>query len=189
MVTDRIKTFTEKGLKLESGRELEADIIVTATGLNLLVFGGIEVSVDGERQEFKDLVGHKGAMFDGVPNLAIALGYTNASFTLKCDLVSQYVCRLLNFMDANGYRVATPRDPGPALSRESFIDLKSGYVLRSLDQLPQQGDRHPWRLHQNYARDIRLFNHGPIDEEMEFSRGPVARAAAGEQSDGVAAVA
>jgi monooxygenase len=189
VVTDRIETFTEKGLKLTSGRELEADVIVTATGLNLLVFGGIEVKVDGESKQFKDLVGYKGAMFGGVPNLAIALGYTNASFTLKCDLVSQYMCRLLNYMDANGYRVAMPRDPGAALARESFIDLKSGYVLRAMDQLPQQGERHPWRLHQNYARDIRLFNHGPIGEEMDFSRGPVAKASAGEQSDGVAAVA
>lgn len=189
VVTDGIETFTEKGLKLTSGRELEADVIVTATGLNLLVLGGIEISVDGERKKFSELVGYKGAMFGGVPNLAIALGYTNASFTLKCDLVSQYVGRLLNYMDANGYRVATPRDPGAALARESFIDLKSGYVLRALDQLPQQGDRHPWRLHQNYAKDIRLFNHGPIDEEMDFSRGPGAKSAAGEQSDGVAAVA
>jgi len=189
VVTDQIETFTEKGLKLTSGRELEADIIVTATGLNLLVFGGIEISVDGERKEFKNLIGHKGAMFGGVPNLAIALGYTNASFTLKCDLVSQYMCRLLNYMDASGYRVATPREPGPGLSREPFIDLKSGYVLRSLDQLPMQSETHPWRLHQNYARDIRLFNHGPIEEEMDFSRGPAVKTAAGEQSDGVAAVA
>src|SRR6476646_8843912 len=149
---------TEKGLKLTSGRELEADIIVTATGLNLLVLGGVEIKVDGERKEFRDLVGYKGAMFGGVPNLAIALGYTNASFTLKCDLVSQFVCRLLNHMDARGYKVATPREPGPATAREPFIDLKSGYVLRALDQLPMQGETHPWRLHQNYARDLRLFN-------------------------------
>jgi monooxygenase len=189
VVTDQIETFTEKGLKLTSGRELEADVIVTATGLNLLVLGGIEISVDGQRKEFKNLVGHKGAMFGGVPNLAIALGYTNASFTLKCDLVSQYVARLLNYMDANGYRVATPRDPGPGLSREPFIDLKSGYVLRSLDQLPMQSESHPWRLHQNYARDIRLFNHGAMDEEMDFSLGPAANAAPDERSDGVAAVA
>jgi cation diffusion facilitator CzcD-associated flavoprotein CzcO len=189
VVTDQIETFTEKGLKLTSGRELEADIIVTATGLNLLVLGGIEVSVDGERKRFKDLVGYKGAMFGGVPNLAIALGYTNASFTLKCDLVSQYMCRLLNYMDAHGYKVATPRDPGPGIARESFIDLKSGYVLRAMDQLPMQAETAPWRLHQNYARDIRLFNHGPLDEEMDFSRGPVAGAGAGEQTDGVAAVA
>jgi cation diffusion facilitator CzcD-associated flavoprotein CzcO len=172
VVTDQIETFTEKGLKLTSGRELEADIIVTATGLNLLVLGGIEVSVDGERKEFSQLIGYKGAMFGGIPNLALALGYTNASFTLKCDLVSQYVCRLLNHMDAHGYRVAMPREPAPSMPRESFIDLKSGYVLRSIDQLPKQGLTRPWRLHQNYARDIRLFKHGPIDDEMLFSRGP-----------------
>jgi monooxygenase len=190
VVTDTIETFTEKGIELTSGRELEADLIVTATGLNLLVLGGIEIKVDGERKEFKDLVGYKGAMFGGVPNLALALGYTNASFTLKCDLVSQYMCRLLNYMDAHGYRVATPREPGPALSREPFIDLKSGYVLRALDQLPMQSESHPWRLHQNYARDIRLFNHGPMDEEMDFSRGSAAaKAAPDERSDGVAAVA
>jgi monooxygenase len=172
VVTDTIETFTEKGIELASGRELEADVIVTATGLNLLVFGGIEISVDGERKEFSELVGYKGAMFGGVPNLAIALGYTNASFTLKCDLVSQYVCRLLNHMDAHGYRVATPREPDPSLPRESFLDLKSGYVMRAIDQLPKQGARHPWRLHQNYARDLRLFKHGPVGEEIEFSPGP-----------------
>ena len=173
VVTDQIETFTEKGIQLTSGRELEADIIVTATGLNLLVLGGIEIKVDGERKEFRDLVGYKGAMFGGVPNMALALGYTNASFTLKCDLVSQYVARLLNYMDARGYKVATPREPGPGVPREPFIDLKSGYVLRSLDQLPMQGETHPWRLHQNYARDIRLFKRGPIDDEITFSRGPV----------------
>ncbi len=172
IVTDTIETFTEKGIRLASGRELEADVIVTATGLNLLVLGGIELKVDGERKQFKDLVGYKGAMFGGVPNMALALGYTNASFTLKCDLVSQFVCRLLNHMDARGYRVATPRVPGPTVARERFIDLESGYVLRSLDQLPMQGETHPWRLHQNYARDIRLFKHGPIDDEITFSRGP-----------------
>jgi monooxygenase len=176
VVTDTIETFTEKGLKLTSGRELEADIIVTATGLNLLVLGGIDLTVDGERKEFSKLVGYKGAMFGGVPNMALALGYTNASFTLKCDLVSQYVCRLLNHMDAHGYKIATPREPGPSLAREPFIDLKSGYVLRSLDQLPMQGTRRPWRLHQNYARDIRLFKHGPIDDEIDLSHGPGAGA-------------
>jgi monooxygenase len=191
VVTDTIETFTEKGIKLTSGQELEADIIITATGLNLLVVGGIEIKVDGERKEFKDLVGYKGAMFGGVPNLAIALGYTNASFTLKCDLVSQFVCRLLNHMDARGYKVATPREPDPASAREPFIDLKSGYVLRALDQLPMQGETHPWRLHQNYARDLRLFKHGPVDDEITFSRGPAQAAAQppGGQSGEVVAVA
>jgi monooxygenase len=190
VVTDTIETFTEKGIELTSGPVLEADIIVTATGLNLLVVGGIEIKVDGERKEFKDLVGYKGAMFGGVPNLAIALGYTNASFTLKCDLVSQFVCRLLNHMDARGYRVATPREPDPGTAREPFIDLKSGYVLRALDQLPMQGETHPWRLHQNYARDIRLFKHGPIDDEIVFSRGPAEQPASAPGGHGeVAAVA
>jgi monooxygenase len=189
VVTDQIESFTEKGLKLASGRELEADVIVTATGLNLLVLGGVELTVDGERKEFKDLVGYKGMMFNGVPNMALALGYTNASFTLKCDLVSQYLCRLLNHMDAHGYRVAVPRDPGPSVPRESFIDLKSGYVLRSIDQLPKQGTRHPWRLHQNYAADIRLLKHGPVDDEMEFSRGGAAKPSEGEQTGDFAAVA
>ncbi len=189
VVTDTIETFTEKGLKLTSGRELEADVIVTATGLNLLVLGGIEIKVDGERKQFSELVGYKGAMFGGVPNMALALGYTNASFTLKCDLVSQYVCRLLNHMDARGYRVATPRVPDRSLGREPFIDLQSGYVLRSLDQLPAQAKAHPWRLHQNYARDIRLFKHGPIDDEITFSRGPAANAPKDEQPGDFAAVA
>jgi cation diffusion facilitator CzcD-associated flavoprotein CzcO len=186
VVTDTIETFTEKGLKLTSGRELEADVIVTATGLNLLVLGGIEIKVDGERKEFKNLVGYKGAMFGGVPNMALALGYTNASFTLKCDLVSQYMCRLLNHMDAHGYKVAMPRVPGPGVAREPFIDLKSGYVTRSLDQLPMQAETHPWRLHQNYARDLRLFKHGPIDDEIDFSRGPAATAASTPESDELA---
>jgi len=172
VVTDTIETFTEKGVKLASGEELEADIIVTATGLNLLVLGGIEVTVDGERKEFSKLVGYKGMMFGGVPNLALALGYTNASFTLKCDLTSQYLCRLLNHMDAHGYKVATPREPGPDSPRVPFIDLKSGYVLRARDQLPMQGEKQPWRLHQNYAADIRLLKHGPVDDEIEFSRAP-----------------
>jgi len=189
VVTDTIETFTEKGLKLTSGRELEADVIVTATGLNLLVFGGIEVKVDGQRQEFSKLVGYKGMMFGGVPNLALALGYTNASFTLKCDLVSQYLCRLLNHMDAHGYEVATPREPGPAVDRVPFIDLESGYVLRSLDQLPMQGEKRPWRLHQNYAADIRLLKHGPVDDEMDFAPGPATQANPNEQPDDLAAVA
>jgi cation diffusion facilitator CzcD-associated flavoprotein CzcO len=170
VVTDRIATFTERGIRLESGRELEADVIVTATGLNMLVAGGIEVFVDGEKKRFADTVGYKGMMFSGVPNMAMALGYTNASFTLKCDLVSQYVCRLLNHMEANGYDAAAPVEPGPSMPRLPFIDLKSGYILRSIDSLPKQGPNSPWRLHQNYFRDLRLLKHGPIDDAIVFSR-------------------
>jgi cation diffusion facilitator CzcD-associated flavoprotein CzcO len=172
VVTDRIETFTERGIRLQSGEELEADVIVTATGLNMLVAGGMKFVVDGEERKFSETVGYKGAMFSGIPNFVIALGYTNASFTLKTDLVAEYVCRLFKYMDAHGYRVATPREPDASVPREPIIDLKSGYVLRSLHELPTQGGRRPWRLHQNYALDIALLKRGPVDDEMDFSRGP-----------------
>jgi monooxygenase len=171
IVTDHIETFTEKGLKLASGEEIEADVIVTATGLNLLMMGGMTLSVDGKEVKASETVGYKGMMLSGVPNLAVALGYTNASWTLKCDLVAQYVCRLLQHMDKHGYAMCTPRAPDPSLPLEPFIDLKSGYVLRSLGDLPKQGARAPWRLHQNYVRDVRMFRYGGLEDEgMEFSR-------------------
>jgi monooxygenase len=171
VVTDRIETFTEKGLKLESGAELEADIIVTATGLNLLVLGGMEIIVDGKVIDLSETVGYKGVMFSGIPNLAVALGYTNASWTLKCDLTCEWVCRLLKHMDEHGYRQCAPQTPDPSLPREPFLDLMSGYVLRSIDKFPKQGPRTPWRLHQNYPRDVYLLRRGPVaDEGMLFSR-------------------
>jgi monooxygenase len=188
VVTDHVETFTEKGIRLQSGKELEADVIVTATGLNMLVLGGMQILIDGKEKQMSETVGYKGMMFSGVPNMCIAMGYTNASFTLKTDLVADYVCRLIKHMDANGYRVATPKAPGPDIETEPFIDLKSGYVLRSLDQLPKQAAAHPWRLHQNYAQDIRLLRKGPIDDEIEFSRGGTATAASNQPSE-VAAVA
>ncbi|HZB05709.1 MAG TPA: NAD(P)/FAD-dependent oxidoreductase [Thermoleophilaceae bacterium] len=177
IVTDDIETFTETGLKLTSGAELEADVIVTATGLNLLLLGGIELAVDGEDVDFAAKVAYKGMMLSGVPNLAIALGYTNASWTLKCDLVAEYVCRLLNHMDAHGYAIATPQAPDPSLPVEPFIDFNSGYVLRSIADLPKQGATPPWRLHQNYFRDIRMLRRGPVDDAMEFARAEQAVAA------------
>src|SRR4051812_10409140 len=127
VVTDHVETFAEKGIHLQSGRELEADIIVTATGLNLLVLGGLQILIDGKEKQLSDTVGYKGMMFSDIPNLALALGYTNASFTLKTDLVADYICRLLKHMDAHGYRVATPKAPNPSVEVEPFIDLKSGY--------------------------------------------------------------
>jgi len=170
VVTDRIDTFTERGLRLESGAELEADVIVTATGLNLLVLGGMTLTVDGREIDLADTVGYKGMMLSGVPNMALTLGYTNASWTLKGDLVAEYVCRLLNHMDEHGYTRCLPRAPGPALAREPFLDLESGYVLRSVDALPKQGSTIPWRLHQSYVRDVRMLRHGPLeDEAMEFT--------------------
>ena len=175
ILTGSIETFTETGLRMDSGEELEADVIVSATGLNLLMAGGVTLTVDGREIDFSETVGYKGMMLSGVPNLALALGYTNASWTLKCDLVSEYVCRLINHMDEHGYRQATPRAPGPAVAREPFLDLASGYILRSIDKLPRQGGRTPWRLHQNYVRDILLLKRGAIDDEgIEFSGEPVA---------------
>jgi cation diffusion facilitator CzcD-associated flavoprotein CzcO len=170
IVTDEIESFTENGIQLASGEHLDADLVITATGLNVLLLGGIEVSVDGEPVEPGQTVAYKGMMFSGVPNLAVVLGYTNASWTLKCDLVSAHVCRMLNHMDANGYDVVTPIEPPESMPREPLIDLKSGYVLRAIDQVPRQGDRTPWRLHQNYPLDIHMLKRGPIEGEgIEFS--------------------
>ena len=175
IVTDEIETFTESGLRLKSGAELDADIIVTATGLNLLALGGMEIAVDGEEIELGETVGYKGMMFSGVPNLAVALGYTNASWTLKCDLICEYFCRLINHMDAHGYDRCMPQRPDPSVEVEPFIDLTSGYVLRSIDKFPKQGARPPWRMFQNYPRDILMIRRGPIEDEgMEFTRAPVA---------------
>jgi len=176
IVTDRIETFTETGLRLASGRELEADVIVTATGLNMLALGGMRLSVDGEDVALPEKVGYKGMMLSDVPNFAVTFGYTNASWTLKSDLVGAFVGRLLNHMDAHGFVQATPRrrasDVGPL---DSFVDLNAGYVQRSIDQFPKQGDRTPWRLHQNYVRDIRMLRHGPVDDgALELRRAPAA---------------
>jgi monooxygenase len=171
VVTDGIETFTERGLRLTSGAELEADVVITATGLNLSMIGGMSLAVDGNEVDLSETVGYKGMMFSGIPNLAITLGYTNASWTLKGDLCAEYVCRLLNHMDAHGYRRVTPLEPDASQPRHPFIDLRSGYVLRSLDKLPKQGDRPPWRMYQNYPRDIAMMRRGPLeDEAIEFSR-------------------
>jgi monooxygenase len=176
IVTDRIETFTENGIRLVSGAELEADVIVTATGLNLLALGGMDLTVDGERIDISQTMGYKGMMLGGVPNLAVAFGYTNASWTLKCDLTCEYVCRLINHMDETGMRQCTPVNRDPSVEPQPFIDFNSGYVLRSIDKFPKQGSKAPWRLHQNYARDLLSLRHGSLqDEAMEFSNPAPAR--------------
>jgi monooxygenase len=164
VVTDTIETFTETGLRLESGAELEADLVVTATGLDLLPLGGMKMSVDGREVDLPETMGYKGMMLSGVPNMAASIGYTNASWTLKCDLTCEYVCRLLNHMDEHGYRQATPENNDPSVREEPFIDFTSGYVLRAIDRFPRQGSKAPWRLYQNYARDIVALRHGKLED-------------------------
>jgi cation diffusion facilitator CzcD-associated flavoprotein CzcO len=170
IVTGRVDRFTEQGIALESGEHLDADVIVTATGLNVLPMGGMALTVDGVPVDVPERVSYKGMMLSGVPNFAMVIGYTNASWTLKADLVSQYVCRLINHLDAEGYASATPVAP-PEGADQPFLDLASGYVQRSLAQLPKQGRRKPWRLNQNYVRDVGLLRRGSLDDEgMTFQR-------------------
>jgi cation diffusion facilitator CzcD-associated flavoprotein CzcO len=170
VVTDRIETFTEKGLVLESGVELEADIIVTATGLELLFLGGIPLSVDGRDVEVADRLSYKGMMLEGVPNLAMAVGYTNASWTLKCDLTCDYVTRLLNHLRATRLRQCTPVNRDTSVSPLPLLGLSSGYVQRSVHLFPKQGTRFPWQVHQSYLRDYRALKASDIrDDAMVFS--------------------
>jgi monooxygenase len=170
VVTDRIDTFTENGIKLASGAELEADLVVTATGLEMIPLGGVDIAVDGRRVEFPETLTYKGMMLSGVPNLAFAVGYTNASWTLKCELTCEYVCRLVKHMDERGHAICTPHNRDPSVTDEPLIDFSSGYVARAIDRFPRQGSKAPWRLHQNYARDLVLLRFGAIeDDAMEFS--------------------
>ena len=171
IVTDRIASFTETGLALESGETLDADLIVTATGLKLTFLGGTELEVDGRRVEPSKTMTYKGMMASDIPNLAFAVGYTNASWTLKCDLTSEYVCRLLNHMSAHGYTRCCPRRNDPSLTERPLIDFSSGYVQRALNDLPRQGSAAPWKLYQNYALDLMALRHAPLaDGAMEFGR-------------------
>ncbi len=169
VVTDRIETFTERGIRLASGRELEADLVVTATGLQLLLLGGMTLEVDGVEVEPSERLAYKGLALSGVPNFALAIGYTNASWTLKCELICEYVCRLLRHMDAHGYRIATPVAGDDVVDTQPFLELTSGYVQRSIAKFPKQGLDAPWRVHQNYLRDVRMLRYGPVDDGMAFA--------------------
>ena len=170
IVTDHIETFTESGIKLKSGAELPADLIVTATGLALVPLGGAKLAVDGRAVDPANTFIYKGMMYSDVPNLASVFGYTNASWTLKADLVCEYVCRLLNHMQRKGYRQCTPRNGDPSLTEEPWVNFSSGYIQRALAQQPKQGSRRPWKLYQNYALDLLSLRYGSMrDEAMVFS--------------------
>jgi cation diffusion facilitator CzcD-associated flavoprotein CzcO len=169
VVTDRIASFTPSGLRLESGAELAADVVVTATGLNLLALGGIELSVDGRPVQIPERIVYKGMMLDGVPNLVFALGYTNNSWTLKVDLVSAFFARLLRHMRVNAQTVVVPRRPSTPMHTVPFIEMSSGYFERSRRLLPQQGEAAPWRIHQHYAKDARLLRGSVEDGALDFS--------------------
>ncbi|GAA3396443.1 NAD(P)/FAD-dependent oxidoreductase [Cryptosporangium minutisporangium] len=190
IVTGEIETFTADGVRLASGQELPADVVVTATGLNLLFLGGATITVDGRELVPAETLAYKGMMLSGVPNFALAVGYTNASWTLKADLVARYVTRLLRYLDEHGYAYCVPEGPEVPEGAAPLIDLKSGYVLRNAEDMPRQGPAAPWRLYQNYPRDVLLLKRGRVDDgAMRFHRAPAARkpAAEGPAADAPAA--
>jgi len=174
VVTDHVERFEADGIRLKSGDLLPADVIVTATGLDLQLMGGVPFTVDGQRVDPAQSLGYKAMMYSDIPNLASSFGYTNASWTLKSDLTCAYVCRLLNTMKKRGMRQATPR-VGADVTREDFLSFTSGYVQRAIDRFPKQGDKRPWRVHQNYTLDLIDLKFGGIDEGMEFSNPEPAR--------------
>ena len=178
VATDRIRNFDELGIALESGERLDADIVVTATGLELQLLSGVEFRVDGEVRDLSKTFNYKGCMFSGMPNLAYTFGYTNASWTLKADLTAMYVCRLLNTMRKRGVRQATPVIDDPSVESQPFLDFSSGYVQRAIDHLPKQGSKKPWRINQNYVADVMALRFGSVDDSMRFSNPAPRRAEA-----------
>ena len=170
MVTDHIDSFTSSGIQLESGDHLEADIIVSATGLQLKYLAGVEFQVDGKEIKGPDLVAYKSMMFSGVPNMALAFGYTNASWTLKCDLTNRYFAKMIKYMTKKGYKKAVPMVQDPDMELLPFLDFSSGYVQRFIDQMPKSGTKAPWKLKQNYIFDRVTINMSKIDDGvMQFS--------------------
>jgi cation diffusion facilitator CzcD-associated flavoprotein CzcO len=183
VVTDKIVRFTKTGILLESGRELKADVIVTATGLKLQLFGGIEVSVDGEVKDAHEATVYKSFMLSGIPNLAFAFGYTNSSWTLKVDLVCEHLCKMLAYMDQHGYTTVVPVIDDPAMEKRPMLDFSAGYITRGLDEFPQQGTTGPWTIEMDYWADHARLRKGPVDDAaLRFStadRATATSAAAG----------
>ena len=171
IVTDTIDRFTENGIRLASGKELAADVIVTATGLTMQLISGVEVSVDGQPVELRNTFNYKGTMFSGIPNFALAMGYTNASWTLKAELSCLYVCRLINYMDRRKFRAAVPNFIEGTVGEQPMVGLSSGYVQRAISELPKQGVARPWTLRNNFPRDSVFMRFGKVDDgSMRFSR-------------------
>jgi len=164
IVTDEIDRFTENGIKLKSGEELSADVIVTATGLNAELLSGMQLSVDGNAVDLAKEFVYKGMMLSGLPNFAFSVGYTNASWTLKSDMVGEYVCRLLNYMDKRGFHMCVATVPAEGIESAPLIDFSSGYIRRALDQMPKQGVVRPWKLHQNYILDRISLGWGSVTD-------------------------
>ncbi len=174
VVTDLIDTFTEKGILLQSGQELEADIIITATGLDLQLLGGMALELDGQPFTMSQTMNYKGFMFKDVPNFGMVFGYTNASWTLKADITIEYLCRLLKLMDKKKMKQVTPRLTDSSVHEEPFLDFQSGYVQRALAHLPRQGNKAPWKLHQNYALDLAMLRYGDLDDGVITFSNPAA---------------
>lgn len=168
VVTDHLEHFTPEGIRLRSGGQLEADVVVSATGLTLRLLGGVRLRVDGQEVDLAKTVAYKGLMYSGVPNLFSAFGYTNASWTLKCDLLAEHACRLLRLMARRGLVQCTPEPEREGMELEPLLDFSSGYVQRALSRLPRQGTRAPWRLYQNYFRDVLLLRYGGVEEGLVF---------------------
>ncbi|MEV4532455.1 NAD(P)/FAD-dependent oxidoreductase [Asanoa sp. NPDC049518] len=183
VVTDRIETFTENGIRLGSGEELPADIIVTATGLQVQALGGIPLTVDGSPVAVADTIAYKGMMLSGVPNFAFIVGYTNSSWTLKVGLLCEHFCLLLAHMDKHGYDLCRPEPADPNMPTRPFLDFGAGYIRRVIDQLPRQGDRLPWLTSMNYHTDVKILRADHVvDPELHFEHAvrpaPAARGAA-----------
>ncbi|GAA3527875.1 NAD(P)/FAD-dependent oxidoreductase [Aeromicrobium panaciterrae] len=174
MVTDHIKTFDANGIQLESGKRLDADIVVTATGLQVVAFGQLKLSVDGKDIDPHELYVYKGLMFSGLPNFAWCVGYTNASWTLRADLSSQYVCRLINLLDKKGVDYGMPDPRGAGEAPRPILDLTSGYVQRVVNELPQQGTSSPWTIRQNWFQDSRDMKKTDLEQAMVFGKAAVA---------------
>jgi monooxygenase len=175
VATDRIVAFTETGIALESGGHLDADIIVTATGLNLQAFGGMSLTVDGEAVHLPDTVAYKSMLLSGVPNFGFVFGYTNSSWTLKVGPLCEHFCRLLGHMDDNGYNICRP-DADPGMATRPLLDFSAGYVRRAVDAFPRQGDGGPWQMVMDFRRDVEVLRNGPVtDDNLRFSKSSVAR--------------